>query len=312
MTRTTVTLATLAIAMAAAAPPAHAAPDQQNTPLLLVPAELELAAPTPGAELRRSVWIVNTSSTPVELLAARGTCGCTTVAFKPQALPPRASLEVPLRIRAPKTPGVAKSVQVTFAAEGLPPLKLPVRIQSEGIPAAPRPGIVAEPAQVDLGPVIAGELITASARLVNTGSEPRTVTAARTSCGCTRVIDFAPFTLPPGEAFDVPIEVDAPARVGRPFTKEITFIVEEQAPLKVPVRMIAGHPDVDAARQRVDALLNDAYELDDFAVEEGSITAIAWNTRREPEGRVTMTLAEDGRLTSLRFDAFTTMARDAT
>ena len=119
---------------------------------IVVPGELDLGTHTPRTTVRNAVWLINPGDEPLELLSARGSCGCPVLDFTARVLPPKAGLSVPIRVTPPKNPGIHKTVTVTFTILDRAPLKLPIRIATEG-------GQLVRAEPVDLGPVTAGATI---------------------------------------------------------------------------------------------------------------------------------------------------------
>ena len=91
-----------------------------------------------------------------------------------------------------------------------------------------------EPAQLDLGTVPANQYATGSVTLTNTGEEPVTIQDCRTSCGCTTTNCPKGKQLQPGESTEVAIRMTAGSRPRR-ISKTVTFIVENQPLIKMPV-----------------------------------------------------------------------------
>ena len=288
MRNTLFTLVILLVAVAAG--PATAT-------VIVVPAELDLETVEPTTVVMRSVWLINTGDDPVQLLSAKGSCGCTVLEFEPQTLASQAALQVPVRVTAPRTTGKAKSVTVTFTARDQEPIKLPVRLVTTGeLPATT--DVRAEPAEVDLGPVTAGNLVSASARLVNTSDIPQRITAARPSCKCMTLPDFEPVTLAAGEAIDVHIEVEAPKTLGAT-SREITFVLEGRQLVKVSVRMKATDSRVETLQRHLGDLYQSSYTFDGFRIDGDVITAIAWERlSRQPRAMVTCRFNDDGTVRS--------------
>jgi beta-lactamase regulating signal transducer with metallopeptidase domain len=79
--------------------------------------------------------------------------------------------------------------------------------------------------------------------LVNASTQPRRVTGVKVSCGCTVVAGFEPTTLDSGAFKMLEISMTAPAGIGEKKTKYVTFDVEGQPPLKLPVHLEAVGPD---------------------------------------------------------------------
>ncbi|TDJ58565.1 MAG: DUF1573 domain-containing protein [Planctomycetota bacterium] len=285
------TLFTLAFLLAAvAAGPATAT-------VIVVPAELDLETVEPTTVVMRSVWLINTGDDPVQLLSARGSCGCTVLEFKPQTLASQAALQVPVRVTAPKTAGRRKTVTVTFTVRDQEPIKLPIRLVTTGdFPTTT--DVRAEPAVVDLGAVTAGNLVSASARLVNTSDIPQRITAARPACKCMTLPDFEPVTLAAGEVIDVHIQVEVPRTLGAS-SREITFVLEGRQVVKVPVRMKSIDTRVEALQRHLGDLYQSRYTFDGFRIDGDVITAIAWEgLGRQPRAMVTCHFNDDGTVRS--------------
>jgi beta-lactamase regulating signal transducer with metallopeptidase domain len=132
------------------------------------------------------------------------------------------------------------------------PPTLPAK--STPAPAAPdptlgavdvRPGgeVYVLPYELDLGTGAPGQPKSDRVWLVNASTQPRRVTGVKPSCGCTKVIGFEPATLGPGEAMMLEISMTAPSGVGTKNTKNVTFHIDGQAPLKLPVHLVAAGPE---------------------------------------------------------------------
>jgi Zn-dependent protease with chaperone function len=107
-------------------------------------------------------------------------------------------------------------------------------------PVAPGSGIVIAPVELDLGEVAPNEIARGFVWLLNAGTEPRRVTAARPDCGCTTVPTFVPTTLASGESLRLEITMKAPALGGTSKKKNVTFSIDGQPPLKLPVLVRTG------------------------------------------------------------------------
>lgn len=94
--------------------------------------------------------------------------------------------------------------------------------------------VVLEPAQLDLGTVPANQYASGSVTLVNKGDEAVTITDCRTSCGCTTTNCPKGQKLEPGESTEVAVRMTAGSRPRR-ISKTVTFVVENQPLLKMPV-----------------------------------------------------------------------------
>ncbi|MCP3904469.1 MAG: hypothetical protein GY715_12650 [Planctomycetes bacterium] len=101
----------------------------------------------------------------------------------------------------------------------------------------PPSGIITVPAFTDLGELVAGSLSTRRVWLVNASLETIGVKSASGSCGCTRVLQFAPRVLGPGEAYAVDLVIEAPKKPGSEKSVSMTFIPEWGAPVTTWLRM---------------------------------------------------------------------------
>ncbi|MHC4422650.1 MAG: DUF1573 domain-containing protein [Planctomycetota bacterium] len=287
------TLATLALSAGT-----HAA--------ILAPDDLNLGLRGPGEVVEATVWLINTDDEPLEVLGAKGNCGCTTlVGFVPQTLPARSALEVALRITAPKKAGQDKAVAVTFTVKDRPPIRLPIRIETTG--SRPGQGAVTA-APLDLGRVTAARRTESTIRLTNTATEPARVTGAKAGCGCITFPDFAPFELDPGASADVRLSIKAPSVTGRPRTRDVTFVVADHAPVKVPVRLQAVHPLADALGQYLGQPETSAETgrwYGDFRVEADTVSAIVWAGDDTPRAQLVCRFDEGGQVRSIRVEPIT-------
>lgn len=291
--RTTLLTISLLLAVAAARPAAAT--------VVVVPPELELGTIEPATVVSSSVWLVNTGVEPVELLTARGSCGCTVLEFEPQTLARHDAVRVPVRVTAPKIAGKRKSVTVTFTLRDQEPIKLPVRLVTAG-DLDPATDVVADPPVVDLGPVTPGRLVSASARLVNAGEIPQRVVSARASCECVKVTDFAPTTIGAGESLDVHLEIETPETLGEA-ARDITFVLEGRQVVTVPVRMETTDPRVESLQRYLEGQYPSRYSLRGVRIEDDALTAIACEGDDErPSAWVTCRFKGDGTVDSLQLD----------
>ena len=109
MTTLSIFLAALVVSGAVAAP----GPDDSG-PLVLIPQELDLGSAPPGVRAEALVWLVNTGDRAVELLAARGSCGCIGLDVPPQTIAAGSGLRVAFSVKAPRHAGHSKTVFVTL------------------------------------------------------------------------------------------------------------------------------------------------------------------------------------------------------
>lgn len=136
-------------------------------------------------------------------------------------------------------PRVAVAPPVSAAPQEPPPPASAAGVHQE----APRhTGVELMPGELDLGRVPAGGARMGSVWLINNGDTPRRVESARASCGCTTVHAFQPTTLQPGESMMVELTMTGPDKAGLTKTKYVTFQVEGQAPLRLPVHLMAVEP----------------------------------------------------------------------
>jgi beta-lactamase regulating signal transducer with metallopeptidase domain len=106
----------------------------------------------------------------------------------------------------------------------------------------PDGNIYVVPDELDLGWAAPEETRSERIWLVNGSTQARRITSAKASCGCTKVIGFEPTTLGSGESLMLEISMTAPSRVGAKNFKNVTFQIEGQAPLKLPVHLEAVRP----------------------------------------------------------------------
>ena len=308
-------VATVAPAAAQGTAPLNTAAQIDRTPdtpkgLQCVPAELDLAGCEPGKTLTRDVWLINHGDTAIEILKAKGSCGCTTLDFQPQTLLPCSSLKVPVRIAAPKGEGATKKVRLTFTFGDGKPLTMPIRIETTGESARRKHAVSVEPQAMDLGTVTAGEVVTQTVRVVNDGDTPRTIRTISAGCRCLRAPDFETMTLPAHEFADVTIEATAPETIGPATPKELLVVVEKHPVVKVPVRMHTTHPAVATVRAALESAFGSRHHYRDFEIKDGLVTAIAWSRQHQPVGRVTVELGDDGEAVAPQFVALTAVTED--
>ncbi len=55
---------------------------------IVVPGELDLGTHTPHPTVHDAVWLINPGDEPLQLLSARGSCGCMVLDFTARVLPP--------------------------------------------------------------------------------------------------------------------------------------------------------------------------------------------------------------------------------
>jgi hypothetical protein len=277
---------------------------------ILAPDDLHFGSLQPGEVVEATVWLINTEDEPLEVMRAKGSCGCTSIlGFEPQTLAPRSAVGVELRITAPKKAGQSKTVSVTFTLQDRPPMRLPIRVETRGTVAATG-AITVSPPALDLGRVTAADEIETAIHLTNNGATPMRVTGVKAGCGCITFPGFAPFELDAGTSADVRLSAKAPSVVGRPRTKDVTVTVEGGPPLKVPVRIQAVHPLVEALAQHLGLSGPNAgaeRPYADFRVDGSTVSALVW-AAEAPRARLVCRFDEGGQITAIRVDPITTPA----
>ena len=91
-----------------------------------------------------------------------------------------------------------------------------------------------EPTRLSLGTIATGKFARGTVLITNTGTEPITIKQCKTSCGCTSTKCPKGETLSPGQSEEVEIQITAGTRA-RQINKTVTFIVDGQAPVTLPV-----------------------------------------------------------------------------
>ncbi|MEE8154432.1 MAG: M56 family metallopeptidase [Phycisphaerales bacterium] len=99
------------------------------------------------------------------------------------------------------------------------------------------------PSELDLGIGEPGKPKPGKLWLINTGSTPMQVERAKVACGCTTITRFETGALAPGASMLVELTMTAPNNPGERKTKDVTFFIQGQPPLKVPIHLEAGRFD---------------------------------------------------------------------
>jgi beta-lactamase regulating signal transducer with metallopeptidase domain len=115
-------------------------------------------------------------------------------------------------------------------------------VRAPTVETRPDGSVYVVPRELDLGWAPPDETRTERIWLVNDSTQARRITSAKASCGCTVVNGFEPTTLGPGESLMLEVSMTAPARVGAVNKKHVTFQIEGQETLKLPVRLEAVRP----------------------------------------------------------------------
>jgi len=102
-------------------------------------------------------------------------------------------------------------------------------------PARPSPStLTLDPPRLNLGSIATGKFAIGLVTLINTGDEPIKLNQCKTSCGCTSANCPTGQMLEPGTSTEIEIRVTAGARA-RQINKTVTFLVEGQTPVTLPV-----------------------------------------------------------------------------
>ncbi len=101
------------------------------------------------------------------------------------------------------------------------------------------------PSELDLGIGEPGKPKPGKLWLINTGSAPMLIERAKVACGCTTITRFETGPLAPGATLLVELTMTAPEKPGERKTKSVTFFIQGQPPLKVPIHLEAGRFDTE-------------------------------------------------------------------
>ena len=137
--------------------------------------------------------------------------------------PPRASL-LTSRNEGP----VVDGLRILNADGGRPPA-----------PATTQPGVSyvkIEPAILDLGTAATNQTVVGTVRLVNITDQPARVISCKSNCGCTTANCPTGQEIAAGESREVQISVKT-GQTARAIVKNVTFMIDGQGPLRLPVRV---------------------------------------------------------------------------
>jgi beta-lactamase regulating signal transducer with metallopeptidase domain len=115
-------------------------------------------------------------------------------------------------------------------------------VEEPTVETRPDGSIYVVPRELDLGRGAPDRPKSERIWLVNASTQPRRISSVKASCGCTVVTGFEPKTLGPGETMMLEISMTAPAEIGTTKTKHVTFTIDGQPPLKLPVHLEAAGP----------------------------------------------------------------------
>lgn len=191
--------------------------------------------------------------------------------------------------------------------------------------------LTVEPRRLLMGTVSTGKFARGTVKITNTGPEPIKLVQCKTSCGCTSTKCPKGQTLAPGQTEDVEIQITAGTRA-RKITKTVTFLVEGQQPVKLPVsvEVIAYvtiepttlDPDVNTDGKLVLTATDDQpfrivsvnppviEDLDDVEAVKHELH-VSWDKWRELGGNRTMTINIDHPETEKITELFRTMPKRA-
>ena len=99
------------------------------------------------------------------------------------------------------------------------------------------------PSELDLGIGEPGKPKPGKLWLINTGSTPMLIERAKLACGCTTITRFETGPLAAGASMLVELTMTASEKPGERKTKSVTFFIQGQPPLKVPIHLEAGRFD---------------------------------------------------------------------
>ena len=99
------------------------------------------------------------------------------------------------------------------------------------------------PSELDLGIGEPGKPKPGKLWMINTGAAPMQIERAKVACGCTTITRFETGPLAPGASMLVELTMTAPEKPGERKTKSVTFFIQGQPPLKVPIHLEAGRFD---------------------------------------------------------------------
>lgn len=130
-----------------------------------------------------------------------------------------------------------RSKQVTNINNSTLPLSAPsFKVTNDDSPFIVR----VVPAELDLGVGEPGKPKPGSLWLINTGSKSMNIVRAKVACGCTTLTRFTAGLLGSGESMQVDLTMTAPTKPGEQKTKAVTFFIDGQPPLKVPIHLKAS------------------------------------------------------------------------
>lgn len=220
-----------ALALSLTATDAHAlSSDARSHSLRAVPASLELGTVAIGEKVHAQILLLNEGSAPVDLAAAKGTCGCTKLpSFEPTTLAPERGQVVDVVVQAPDKAG-DKKVRVQFLGRGGELLEVPVSLTTAAEASAaaarePESGALRTFADTWSFTGAPASTVEGSVWLMNASDEPCEVRDTKGSCGCMSVEGEKSYRLAPGEARLVSFQVKLPETPGEA-AKKLTFVTD--------------------------------------------------------------------------------------
>ncbi|NNF42641.1 MAG: hypothetical protein HKO59_12220 [Phycisphaerales bacterium] len=123
----------LTITLASAHPDLRLAPatagDDAWAPVRVAPHWLDLPAAAPGERRQATVWLINTGRRDLDVIAARGTCGCVELPdFSPRRLERDRVMPVTIAMLGKGAIGQLQVKHVTFVIDGEDPLTVELRM----------------------------------------------------------------------------------------------------------------------------------------------------------------------------------------
>lgn len=108
-----------------------------------------------------------------------------------------------------------------------------------GLTPTPQPALILDRSEIDLGRVIAGQVVRTSVRVTNTGPEPLVIGDLEAGCSCVaRLGDLKP--LLPGESRDIVVELSTKDLVAGSLTRRVTFTLNGKPQGKYAINLKAA------------------------------------------------------------------------
>lgn len=99
--------------------------------VITAPERIGFGEVPPESVVDAEAWLINTGSAPMEIVSAKGDCGCITMRdFSPMTLQPNEARRVSFAVKTPEKVGKKKNTKITFQVAGGHPLSLPIEMRS--------------------------------------------------------------------------------------------------------------------------------------------------------------------------------------